>query len=80
MIWVSDLRIRSLGLLCLSFGFAMHSCVGGFGFLVVVGEVWAMVEVVCTFVWIFCGRLLLGLRAVGGFGFLVMVVGFLFFV
>ena len=45
-----------------------------------VGEVWAMVEVVCTFVWIFCGRLLLGLRAVGGFGFLVMVVGFLFFV
>ena len=48
--------------------------------MVVVGEVWAMVEVVCTFVWIFCGRLLLGLRVVGGFGFLVMVVGFLFFV
>ena len=28
MIWVSDLRILSLGLLCLWFGFAMHS----FGF------------------------------------------------
>ena len=42
-----------------------------FGFVMFV--VWAMVEVVCTFVWIFCGRLLLGLRAVGGFGFLVVV-------
>ena len=57
VIWVFDLRILSLGLLCLWFGFAMHLCVGGFGFLVVVSEVWAVVEVVCTFVCIFCGRL-----------------------
>ena len=57
VIWVFDLRILSLGLLCLWFGFAKHLCVGGFGFLVVVSEVWAVVEVVCTFVWIFYERL-----------------------
>ena len=38
VIWVSDLRILSLCLLCLWFGFPVHLCVGGFGFLVVVGE------------------------------------------
>ena len=27
--------------------------VGGFGFLVVIGEAWVVVEVACTFVWIF---------------------------
>ena len=37
-------------------GFPVHLCVGGFGFLVVVVEAWAMVEVV-AFVWIFCGKL-----------------------
>ena len=54
VIWVSDLRILSLGLLCLWFGFPVHLCVGGFVFLVMVGEAWAVVEVACTFVWIFC--------------------------
>ena len=44
--------------------------------MVVVVEAWAVVEVV-AFVWIFCGRLWLWLRAVGGFGFLVVVVCFL---
>ena len=56
VIWFSNLRILSLGLLCLWFGFLVHLCVGGFGFLVVVVEAWAVVEVV-AFVWIFCGKL-----------------------
>ena len=77
MIWISDLRILSLGLIHLWFGFPVHLCVGGFGFLVVVVEAWAMVEVACAFVRIFFGRLWLWLRAVDGFGFLVGVVGFL---
>ena len=53
VIWVSNLRILSLGLLYLWFGFPVHLCVSGFGFLVVIGEAWAVVEVACTFVWIF---------------------------
>ena len=53
VIWVSNLRILSLGLLYLWFGFPVHLCVGGFVFLVMVGEAWAVVEVACTFVWIF---------------------------
>ena len=48
VIWVSDLRILSLGLLCLWFGFPVHLCVSGFRFLVVVGEASAVVEVACT--------------------------------
>ena len=38
VIWVSNLRILSLGLLYLWFGFPVYLCVSGFGFLVVVGE------------------------------------------
>ena len=38
VIWAFDLRILSLGLLCLWFGFLVNLCVGGFGFLVVVGK------------------------------------------
>ena len=48
VIWVSDLRILSLSLPCLWFWFPVHLCVGGFGFLVVVGEAWEVVEVACT--------------------------------
>ena len=59
VIWVSDLRILSLGLLCLWFGLPVHLCVGGFGFVVVVGEAWAVVEVACTFVWIFWGKVVI---------------------
>ena len=83
--WVSNLRILSLGLLYLWFGFPVLLCVGGFQFLVVFVEAWAVVEVAGAFVWIiiiiifffFCGRLWLRLRIVGGFGFLVVVMGFL---
>ena len=50
MIWISDLRILSLGLIRLWFGFPKNLCVGGFGFSVVVVEAWAVVEVAYAFV------------------------------
>ena len=75
VIWISNLRILSLGLVHLWFGFLVHLCVGGFAFLIVAVEAWVVVEVACAFVWIFLGRLWLWLRAIGGFGFLVVVVG-----
>ena len=53
MIWISDLRILNLGLIHLWFGFPVHLCVGGFGFLFVVVKARVMVEVACAFVWIF---------------------------
>ena len=61
----------------------MHLCVGGFVFLVVVGEAWAVLKVDCTFVWIFWWKVVIVIegcwwvRIFGcGYGFPVHSFGF----
>ena len=80
VIWVSDLRILSLSLLCLWFGLPVHLCVGEFGFLVVVGEAWAVVEVACTFVWIFWWKVMVVIVIEGCWWVWIFCCGYRFLV